>query len=60
VTELPKVTELGLAVTVVVVDGLPYVTVRSEAPGTVGYAMVEWEFTIRMSVGVLSAGSGVV
>jgi hypothetical protein len=60
VTDVPDVVGLGLAVTAVVVVGLPYVMDTSEAPGMVGYAMVECdEFTIRMSVGVLSAGSGV-
>jgi hypothetical protein len=49
--------EPGLALTAVEVDGCPYVTLRSEAPGMVGKAVVACdEFTMRMSVGVFAAG----
>jgi hypothetical protein len=53
--------EPGLAVTVVVVEGCPYVTLRSDAPGIVGKAMVVCDpFTMRMSVGVFPVGLDVV
>ena len=47
--------------TAVCVDGWPYVTLRSEAPGIVGKAVVACDpFTMRMSVGVLPVGLDVV
>jgi hypothetical protein len=43
VTEVPNVAGFGLAVTAVVVEGLPYLTLSAEAPGTVGYAKLDFE-----------------
>ena len=50
-----------LALTAVAVDGWPYVTLRSEASGIVGKAVVVCDpFTMRMRVGVLPVAFEVV